>query len=160
MILWRIQIWCLAYWWLEFLSLFQCFTRTAEQKRRKFPPSQKEIQCLTERSVPYTSLHHTGLLFCPIFHLSNLNIDDNVLIWWCFVLLCYYRRPIFEKVYFLNMENRSVEFDSASTCGEVSGWKRNLNIFIIHVKNPGYYHYAWFDQSSEYYYCMQVALNS
>lgn len=59
---------------------FQCFTRTAEQKRRKFPPSQKEIQCLTERSVPYTSLHIVGLLLCPISHLSNLNIDDNVLI--------------------------------------------------------------------------------
>lgn len=46
---------------------------------------------------------------------------------WLRPALCLCRRPIFEKVYFLNMENRSVEFDSASTCGEVSNQITNLH---------------------------------
>ncbi|XP_060082957.1 myosin-I heavy chain-like [Ylistrum balloti] len=55
----------------------KCLTRTTEKKRRKFPPSRKEIQSLTER------------------------------------------RPVHERVYFMNGEHRSVEFDSASTCSEL-----------------------------------------
>ncbi|XP_078315382.1 unconventional myosin heavy chain 6-like isoform X6 [Crassostrea virginica] len=92
----------------------KCFTRTAEQKRRKFPPSQKEIQCLTER------------------------------------------RPIFEKVYFLNMENRSVEFDSASTCGELIktvkakiGMRSDAECFSLYEIGPSERHMAHDERLSD-----------
>ncbi|XP_056022495.1 myosin-I heavy chain-like isoform X9 [Ostrea edulis] len=92
----------------------KCFTRTADQKRRKFPPSQKEIQCLTER------------------------------------------RPIFEKVYFLNMENRSVEFDSASTCGELIktvrakiGMRSDAECFSLYEIGPSERHMAHDERLSD-----------
>ncbi|CAG5127788.1 unnamed protein product, partial [Candidula unifasciata] len=55
----------------------KCLTRTIEKKRRKFPPSIAEIQCVIQR------------------------------------------KPITHKIYFLNGEQRVIEFDSAGTCGEV-----------------------------------------
>ncbi|XP_062572386.1 myosin-I heavy chain-like isoform X2 [Saccostrea cucullata] len=92
----------------------KCFTRTAEQKRRKFPPSQKEIQCLTER------------------------------------------RPIFEKVFFLNGENRSVEFDSASTCGELIktvkakiGMRSDAECFSLYEIGPSERHMAHDERLSD-----------
>ncbi|XP_076097464.1 myosin-VIIa-like isoform X5 [Mytilus galloprovincialis] len=55
----------------------KCFNRTLEHRKRKFPPSRKEIKCLIDR------------------------------------------RQIYDRVYFMNGENRSIEFDSAATCEEV-----------------------------------------
>ena len=64
--------------------MFQCLTRTQEKKKRKFPPSSKEIECVTMR------------------------------------------KPIIEKVHFLNGSHRVVEFDAAATCVEVE-----LNFFFL-----------------------------
>ena len=36
---------------LYFPSYVQCFTRTQEKKKRKFPPSAKEIDCVTARKA-------------------------------------------------------------------------------------------------------------
>ncbi|XP_070180656.1 myosin-I heavy chain-like [Littorina saxatilis] len=55
----------------------KCLSRTMEKKRRKFPPSVQEIQCVVLRKL------------------------------------------ITQRIYFLNGDQRVVEFDSAATCGEV-----------------------------------------
>ncbi|XP_076464756.1 myosin-VIIa-like [Babylonia areolata] len=55
----------------------KCLTRTVEKKRRKFPPSVREIQCIIQRKL------------------------------------------ITQRIFFLNGDQRVVEFDSAATCGEV-----------------------------------------
>ena len=60
-----------------YVHFLQCLTRTQEKKKRKFPPSSKEIECVTAR------------------------------------------KPINEKVFFLNGDHRVIEFDAAATCGEV-----------------------------------------
>ena len=69
------------------MFMFQCLTRTQEKKKRKFPPSSKEIECVTMR------------------------------------------KPIIEKVHFLNGSHRVVEFDAAATCVEVE-----LNFFFKFLK--------------------------
>ncbi|KAL8585216.1 hypothetical protein ACOMHN_013231 [Nucella lapillus] len=55
----------------------KCLTRTVEKKRRKFPPSVREIHCIIQRKL------------------------------------------ITQRIFFLNGDQRVVEFDSAATCGEV-----------------------------------------
>ena len=76
--------------WLSSYLTFQCLTRTQEKKKRKFPPSSKEIECVIMR------------------------------------------KPIIEKVHFLNGSHRVVEFDAAATCVEV-GLKYGMKILHIVV---------------------------
>jgi hypothetical protein len=44
--------------------------------------------------------------------------------------ILFYRRPIYDRVYFMNGENRSIEFDAAATCEEVC-----LSLYYKPLKN-------------------------